>query len=132
MVCPPACGGALPHPRHIPQAAAPRRRCQRQLTQPLPQQDGDDAQNQNQYQWTYRHTRRRGSILGKIFLIYLLFQLFYGLFGGCSYVYLNPYGYSTYDNSSSYSDTYQSGSQQTDPYYGYGFGSQKSTNTQEG
>ena len=97
-----------------------------------PQQDGDDAQNQNQYQWTYRHTRRRGSILGKIFLIYLLFQLFYGLFGGCSYVYLNPYGYSTYDNSSSYSDTYQSGSQQTDPYYGYGFGSQKSTNTQEG
>ena len=47
-----------------------------------PQQDGDDAQNQNQYQWTYRHTRRRGSILGKIFLIYLLFQLFYGLFGG--------------------------------------------------
>ena len=74
----------------------------------------------------YRHTRRRGSILGKIFLIYLLFQLFYGLFGGCSYVYLNPYGYSTYDNSS-YSDTYQSGSQQTDPYYGYGFGSQKST-----
>ena len=90
-----------------------------------PQQDGDDAQNQNQYQWTYRHTRRRGSILGKIFLIYLLFQLFYGLFGGCSYVYLNPYGYSTYDNSSSYSDTYQSGSQQTDPYYGYGFGSQK-------
>ncbi len=96
-----------------------------------PQQDGDDAQNQNQYQWTYRHTRRRGSILGKIFLIYLLFQLFYGLFGGCSYLYLNPSGYATYDNSS-YSDTYQSGSQQTDPYYGYGFGSQKSTNTQEG
>ncbi|MEI3090346.1 MAG: hypothetical protein V8T01_10490 [Oscillospiraceae bacterium] len=62
----------------------------------------------------------------------LLFQLFYGLFGGCSYLYLNPSGYATYDNSSSYSDTYQSGNQQTDPYYGYGFGSQKSTNTQEG
>ena len=71
--------------------------------------------------------------IGKLFaLIYLLFQLFYGLFGGCSYLYLNPSGYATYDNSSSYSDTYQSGSQQTDPYYGYGFGSQKSTNTQEG
>ena len=94
-----------------------------------PQQD--DGQQQNQYQWTYRHTKRRGSFLGRVFLIYLLFQLFYGLFGGCSYVYVNPYGYSTYDDSS-YSDTYQGGSQQTDPYYGYGFGSQKSANTQEG
>ena len=47
-------------------------------------------------------------------------------------MYLNPYGYSTYDNSS-YSDTYQSGSQQqTNPYYSYGFGSQKSGSTQGG
>ena len=95
-----------------------------------PQQDGEQ-QNPFQYQWTYHRTRRRGSILGKIFLIYLLFQLFYGLFGGCSYYYLNPYGYSSYD-SSSYSDTYQGSSQQQDPYYSYGFGSQKTTGTQEG
>lgn len=100
-----------------------------------PQQNSADDQNpnQNQYQWTYRHTRRRGSILGKIFLVYLLFQLFYALFGGCSYrYYVYPYDYYTYGDGSSYSDTYQSGSQQQNPYGSYGFGSQKNTDTQEG
>ena len=98
-----------------------------------PQQDGDDAQNQNQYQWTYRHTKRRGSILGKIFLIYLLFQLFYMLFGGCSYRYYTyPYDYYTSGDGSSYSETYQRDSQQTAPYNGYGFGSQQSADAQEG
>ncbi len=90
--------------------------------------------NQSQYQWTYHHTRRRGSILGKIFLIYLLFQLIYGLFGGCSYRYVAyPYDYYYgYDNSS-YSDTNTStGSQQADPYYGYGFGTNRSNSSQEG
>ncbi len=100
-----------------------------------PQQNSTDDRNpnQNQYQWTYRHTRRRGGILGKIFLVYLLFQLFYMLFGGCSYRYYTyPYDYYTYGDGSSYSDTYQRDSQQTAPYNGYGFGSQQSADAQEG
>ena len=98
-----------------------------------PQQD--DSQQQNQYQWTYRHTKRRGSFLGRLFLIYLLFQLFYVLFGGCSYRYAAyPYSYYYgYDDGSGYSDTYQSGSQQETPdySYGYGFGGRNGT-PQEG
>ena len=49
------------------------------------QQTGQNPYGQNNYQWTYHRTRRRGGLLWRLFLVYLVVQLFLSLFGGCGY-----------------------------------------------
>lgn len=75
---------------------------------------GDDSSRQ-QYQWNYRRTRRSPfGIFGKILAVYFIFQIFFALFGGCSYR-SNPYygyGYYDYGSNSSTSESYS----RTSPY----------------
>lgn len=82
--------------------------------------DSSDEQNQqNQYQWTYRRTRR-GGVLGRIFLVYILFRLMFGLLRGCVYpYYFTPYYYDESDGG--YSQPYES-QPSSDPAYGFGTG----------
>ena len=71
----------------------------------------DDDTGRQQYQWNY-HRPRRGAlgILGKLLMVYFLFQIFFSLFGGCAYRRTSPYYYYYGSGAdSSQSETYDRG-----------------------
>lgn len=75
-----------------------------------------DDDNGQQYQWNYHRPRRSGlGILGKLFVAYFVFQIFFSLLGGCSYRRTSPYGY--------YYGSGTDSSQSEEYYNGYGWGS---------
>ena len=81
-------------------------------------------QQQNQYQWNYRRTRRPGFLV-RMLLLWIGVQLVLSLLGSCSYRYINPYGiYQSYGYSES------AEAQQPQYSYGWGSGSDR-TETQE-
>ena len=75
-------------------------------------QNGQNANGQNPYQWTYHRTRRRGGLLWRILTIYLVIQFILTLFGGCGYRLNSGYDYSAdpYDPYSNYYSDYYGGS----------------------
>ena len=75
-------------------------------------QNGQNANGQNPYQWTYHRTRRRGGLLWRILTIYLVIQFILTLFGGCGYRLTSGYDYGsdTYDPYSNYYSDYYGGS----------------------
>lgn len=75
-------------------------------------QNGQNANGQNPYQWTYHRTRRRGGLLWRILTIYLVIQFILTLFGGCGYRLNSGYDYSAdpYDPYGNYYSDYYGGS----------------------
>ena len=75
-------------------------------------QNGQNANGQNRYRWTYHRTRRRGGLLWRILTIYLVIQFILTLFGGCGYRLNSGYDYSAdpYDPYSNYYSDYYGGS----------------------
>ena len=86
----------------------------------------NDDPTRQQYQWTYHRPRRSPlGIVGKILVVYFVFQLFFSLFGSCVSRW-SPYSYYYYDYGtpvSSYSAYSDSASTESTPSYSYsGFG----------
>ena len=90
------------------------------------QQTGQNPYGQNNYQWTYHRTRRRGGLLWRLFLVYLVVQLFLSLFGGCGYRARQADAYNDYNDYYSNYYGYYSGAAGQDADTARGFGSTNS------
>lgn len=90
------------------------------------QQTWQNPYGQNNYQWTYHRTRRRGGLLWRLFLVYLVVQLFLSLFGGCGYRARQADAYNDYNDYYSNYYGYYSDAAGQDANTARGFGSTNS------